>query len=154
MTDFARHGDWRAPLETAASVVSRYWKVRDAVEGERVVQTALCALLYVGHGPYLVQHERESAGGFVDIAFEPQLARWPEIGHAALVELKYLKLSDDASPATLVKLKADAAAQLDRYAKDHDLARAWNLKEQGGTVTLHRIAIVFHGGDVALCEEI
>ena len=92
--------------------------------------------------------------GFVDIAFEPQLARWPEIGHAALVELKYLKLSDDASPAALAKLKADAAAQLARYAKDRDLARAWNLREQGGTVALHRIAVVFHGGDVALCEEI
>ena len=154
MTDFARHGDWRAPLETAASVVSRYWKVRDAVEGERVVQTALCALLYVGHGPYIVRHERESAGGFVDIAFEPQLARWPEIGHAALVELKYLKASDDSSPAALAKIRDAAAAQLARYAADHDLARAWNLKEQGGTVTLHRIVLVFHGGDVALCEEV
>ena len=154
MTDFARHGDWRAPLETAASVVSRYWKVRDAVEGERVVQTALCSLLYVGHGPYIVRHERESAGGFVDIAFEPQLARWPEIGHAALVELKYLKASDDASPAALAKIRDAAAAQLARYAADHDLARAWNLKEQGGTVTLHRVVLVFHGGDVALCEAI
>ena len=154
MTDFAETGDWRAPLETAASVVSRYWKVRDAVEGERVVQTALCALLYVGHGPYIVRHERESAGGFIDIAFEPQLARWPEIGHAALVELKYLKASDDASPAALAKIRDAAAAQLARYAADHDLARAWNLKEQGGTVTLHRIVLVFHGGDVALCEEV
>ena len=154
MTDFAETGDWRAPLETAASVVSRYWKVRDAVEGERVVQTALCALLYVGHGPYIVRHERESAGGFVDIAFEPQLARWPEIGHAALVELKYLKASDDASPAALAKIRDAAAAQLVRYAADHDLARAWNLKEQGGTVTLHRIVLVFHGGDVALYEEV
>ena len=154
MTDFARHGDWRAPLETAASVVSRYWKVRDAVEGERVVQTALCSLLYVGHGPYIVRHERESAGGFVDIAFEPQLARWPEIGHAALVELKYLKASDDASSAALAKIRDAAAAQLARYAADHDLARAWNLKEQGGTVTLHRVVLVFHGGDVALCEEV
>ena len=154
MTDFAETGDWRTPLETAASVVSRYWKVRDAVEGERAVQTALCALLYVGHGPYIVRHERESAGGFVDIAFEPQLARWPEIGHAALVELKYLKASDDASPAALAKIRDAAAAQLARYAADHDLARAWNLKEQGGTVTLHRVVLVFHGGDVALCEEV
>ena len=154
MADFAETGDWRKALVSACEVVSRYWRVRDAAEGERVVQTALCSLLYVGHGPYLVRHEQESAGGFVDIAFEPQLARWPEIGHAALVELKYLKLSDDASPAALAKLKADAAAQLARYAKDRDLARAWNLKEQGGTVALHRIAVVFHGGDVALCEEI
>ena len=154
MADFAETGDWRGALETAASVVSRYWKVRDAVEGERVVQTALCALLYVGHGPYIVRHERESAGGFVDIAFEPQLARWPEIGHAALVELKYLKASDDASPAALAKIRDAAAAQLARYAADHDLARAWNLKEQGSTVTLHRVVLVFHGGDVALCEEV
>ena len=154
MADFARRGDWRKALVSACEVVSRYWRVRDAAEGERVVQTALCSLLYVGHGPYLVRHEQESAGGFVDIAFEPQLARWPEIGHAALVELKYLKLSDDASPAALAKLKADAAAQLARYAKDHDLARAWRLREAGGTVALHRIAVVFHGGDVALCEEI
>ena len=154
MADFARRGDWRTPVETACGVVSRYWKVRDAIEGERVVQTALCSLLYVGHGPYIVYHERESAGGFVDIAFEPQLNRWPQIGHAALVELKYLKAEDDASPAALVRVKAAAAEQLARYAADHDLARAWNLKESGGTVTLHRIAVVFHGGDVALCEEI
>ena len=153
MADFAETGDWRGALETACGVVSRYWRVRDAVEGERVVQTALCSLLYVGHGPYIVRHERESAGGFVDIAFEPQLARWPEIGHAALVELKYLKASDDASPAALAKIRDAAAAQLARYAADHDLARAWNLKEQGGTVTLHRVVLVFHGGDVALCEE-
>ena len=154
MADFAETGDWRKALVSACEVVSRYWRVRDAAEGERVVQTALCSLLYVGHGPYVVRHEQESAGGFVDIAFEPQLARWPQIGHAALVELKYLKLSDDASPAALAKLKADAAAQLARYAKDRDLARAWRLREAGGTVTLHRIAVVFHGGDVALCEEI
>ena len=154
MADFAETGDWRGALETACGVVSRYWKVRDAVEGERVVQTALCSLLYVGHGPYIVRHERESAGGFVDIVFEPQLARWPEIGHAALVELKYLKASDDASPAALAKIRDAAAAQLARYAADHDLARAWNLKEQGGTVTLHRVVLVFHGGDVALCEEV
>ena len=154
MADFAETGDWRGALETACGVVSRYWRVRDAVEGERVVQTALCSLLYVGHGPYIVRHERESAGGFVDIAFEPQLARWPEIGHAALVELKYLKASDDASPAALAKIRDAAAAQLARYAADHDLARAWNLKEQGGTVTLHRVVLVFHGGDVALCEAI
>lgn len=154
MADFAETGDWRKAIGSACAVVSRYWKVRDAAEGERVVQTALCSLLYVGHGPYIVRHEQESSGGFVDIAFEPQLARWPQIGHAAIVELKYLKASDDATSAALAKLKADAAAQLERYAADHDLARAWNLREAGGTVTLHRIAVVFHGGDVALCEEI
>ena len=119
-----------------------------------MVQTALCSLLYVGHGPYIVRHEPESGGGFVDIAFEPQLNRWPQIGHAALVELKYLKKDADASPEALAKLRAEASDQIARYASDHDLARAWNLREGGGTVALHRIVIVFHGGDIAICGEV
>ena len=152
MTDFAETGDWRPAVETACSVVSRYWKVRDAIEGERVVQTALCSLLYVGHGPYIVTHEQESGRGFTDIAVAPQLDRWPTIGHAAIIELKYLKLTDDASPEALAKIRAEALGQLERYAADRDLARAWRLTTQGGTVRLHRIVVVFHGGDVALCE--
>jgi len=43
---------------------------------------------------------------------------------------------------------------MNRYAADHDLAREWNLREQGGTVELHRIVLVFHGGDVALAEDL
>ena len=153
MTDFAETGDWHAALDTAAGVVSRYWRVRDAIEGERVVQTALCSLLYVGHGPYVVRHERETRGGFVDIAFEPQLGRWPQIGHAAIVELKYLKESEDASPAALAKIRSAAEEQIADYAADRDLVRQWNLREGGGTVSLHRVVLVFHGGDVVLCEE-
>jgi len=165
MTDFARRGDWHGALDTACAVVSRYWKVRDAIEGERVVQTALCSLLYVGHGPYIVRHEQETGGGFVDIAFEPQLNRWPQIGHAALVELKYLKTTDDASSEALAKIRAEALDQINRYAADHDLARAWCLADpaikqsntqtlkQFPSVQLHRIVLVFHGGDVALAED-
>ena len=154
MGDFAETGDWHGVIDAVSAVVSSYWKVRDAIEGERVVQTALCSLLFVGHGPYVVRHEQEAAGGFVDVVFEPQFSRWPQMRHAAILEVKYLKESDDASPAALAKVRDAAAAQIERYAADHDLARLWNLKEKGGPVTLHRIVLVFHGGDVALCEEI
>ena len=162
MADFAETGDWRKAVETACGVVSRYWKVRDAIEGERVVQTALGSLLYVGHGPYIVRHEPEAGGGFIDIAFEPQLNRWPNIGYAALAELKYFKQGDAVTPEALDRVRADALAQMAKYAKDNDLARQWNLKPipgvtdgvEGGTVELKRILIVFHGGDVAVCEEV
>ena len=33
-------------------------------------------------------------GGFYDIALEPRLLDWPDIAHAALIELKYLKPGD------------------------------------------------------------
>jgi len=85
--------------------------------------------------------------------------------HAAILEVKYLKTGGTASvpsadaqervsPEEIAAIRAAAAAQIERYAADHDLARLWNLKENGGPVTLHRIVLVFHGGDVALCEEI
>ena len=52
--------------------------------------------------------------------------------------------------------------QLVRYARDKDIAREWNLKAipnvtggvPGGTVELHRILVVFHGGQVVVCDEI
>ena len=165
MTNFARSGDWREAIDAVSAVVSSYWKVRDAIEGERVVQTALCSLLFVGHGPYIVRHEQEAAGGFVDVVFEPQFSRWPQMRHAAILEVKYLKKggttavpSADATervpPERLREIRDAAAAQIERYAADHGLARLWNLKENGGPVTLHRIVLVFHGGDVVLCEEI
>ena len=90
MTDFARHGDWKKPLGIVCDVVSQYLKVRDLVEGERVVQTAMCANMRAAHGPYLVDHEIEAGGGFADIVWEPDLGRYPEIKYALLIELKYL----------------------------------------------------------------
>ena len=85
-------------------------------------------------------------------------ARW---GYAAIVELKYFKQGDAVTPETLAKVRSDALVQMAKYAKDKDIARQWNLKPipgvtggvAGGTVELKRILIVFHGGDVAVCEE-
>ena len=168
MTDFARCGDWRKPLGIACDVVSQYLKVRDLVEGERVVQTAMCALMRSAHGPYLVDHEIEAGGGFADIVWEPDLGRYPEIAYAAIIELKYLKADEDVSPAALEKLKAKAAEQLDRYTADHDLAHKWclgnekckmkNEKLRNGSilssVVLKRLVVIFKGTELVLCEEL
>ena len=160
--DFARRGEWRKALNVACEVVSSYWAVRDAIEGERVVQTSLASLLYVAHGPYLVPHEGECGHGFVDIALKPQLARYPEIGYAAQIELKYFKKDAQVTSETLAKVKSDALVQLEHYARDKNIAREWNLKPipgvtegvPGGTVELHRILVVYHGGEVVCCEEV
>ena len=71
-----------------------------------------------------------------------------------MIELKYLRKEDDASPAALAAIRAEAIAQLDRYAADHDLARAWGLEASGGHVKLVRLVIVFQGGDRFLCEAV
>ena len=153
--------------------------MRDGVEGEKVVQSTLVALLTAAKGPYLVSHEREAGGGFYDIALAPRLDRWPDIAHAALIEMKYVKAGDPApTPEQLEKIKAEAIDQLDQYSSDPALVAKWHIAPVGvagvppatGTtgilpveaatsaalprVTLHRLVLVFHGGDCVLAEEV
>ena len=89
-----------------------------------------------------------------DFAAQRRARRIADLGCGAgvLTVLLLLRALEQAT-AVGIELQPDAA-QLARDAADHDLARAWNLKAQGGTVTLHRVVLVFHGGDVALCEEV
>ena len=58
------------------------------------------------------------------------------------------------TPETLAKIKAEATAQLDKYSADTRLIREWHLCGSGSTVTLHRLVLVFHGGDCVLAEEL
>ena len=162
LVDFAENGNWSEMVATLSQIVKENFAVRDSVEGEKVVQSTIVALLTAAKGPYLVSHEREAGGGYYDIALAPQLDRWPEIAHAALIELKYVKTGDPApTPVQLAKFKVEAFDQLTRYATDKDLADAWRLDTGTtgvspvamGMVTLHRIVLVFHGGDCILAEE-
>ena len=157
LCDFAENGDWRGFSGTLAEIVRENFAVRDAVDGEKVVQSTAVALLCASGGPYFVRHEREAGGGFYDIALVPQLLRWPDIAHAALIELKYVKVGDPApTPEALAKIKAEAIDQLDQYSRDRDMAIEWRLTGATGDppVALHRLVLVFHGGECVLSEEV
>ena len=163
LVDFSFDGNWRAFVGTLSQIVKENFAVRDAVEGEKVVQSTVVALLRASGGPYFVKHERESGGGFYDIALEPQLLRWPDIAHAALIEMKYVKAGDPAPTADeLAKIRAAAIDQLDKYSSDPQLIKEWRLNTGttgilpvgAGTVTLHRLVIVFHGGECVHAEEV
>ena len=146
LCDFAENGEWHGFVGVLSAIVKENFAVRDAVEGEKVVQSTLVALLCAAGGPYYVRHEREAGGGFYDIALAPQLDRWPDIAHAALIEMKYVKAGDPKpTPGELEKIKAKAIEQLDGYSSDPALS---------ATVSLHRLVLVFHGGDCVLAEEV
>ena len=165
LCDFAEKGEWKGFVGILSGIVKENFAVRDSVEGEKVVQSTLVALLIAAGGPYFVRHERESGGGFYDIALAPQLSRWPEIAHAALIEMKYVKVGDpEPTPEQLAKIKAEAIDQLDQYSSDPALIAEWHIGGAGvspatGTtgvppVALHRLVLVFHGGDCILKEEV
>ena len=80
-------------------------------------------------------------------------------------ELKYVKSGDPApTPEELEKIKAKAIGQLDCYSSDPALVKEWHLRndaasascDDGGVVAtrLHRLVLVFHGGDCVLAEEV
>ena len=157
LCEFADNGEWRGFVDILSEIVKENFAVRDSVEGEKVVQSTVVALLCAAGGPYFVRHEREAGGGFYDIALAPQLSRWPDIAHAALIEMKYVKAGDPApTPEQLADIKAKAIEQLDKYSKDHDIATEWRLAGTTGVspVELHRLVLVFHGGDALLAEEV
>ena len=178
LCDFAEKGEWRGFIDILSGIVKENFAVRDSVEGEKVVQSTVVALLCASGGPYFVTHEREAGGGFYDLALAPRLETWPDIAHAALIEMKYVKVGDPApTPETLAKIKADAIAQLDQYSADPRLIREWHLcgneelrvnseelncgstlNSQPSTlnsqVALHRLVLVFHGGDCVLADEV
>ena len=171
LVDFSYDGNWRKFVDILSEIVKENFAVRDSVDGEKVVQSTLVALLCAAGGPYFVRHEREAGGGFYDIALAPQLSRWPDIAHAALIEMKYVKAGEPAPTVeALAKIKAEAIDQLDQYSADPALVSAWNLAPQPSnsqplnfqtlklsnlqTVTLHRLVLVFHGGDCVLSEEV
>ncbi|MBR4171384.1 MAG: AAA family ATPase [Kiritimatiellae bacterium] len=152
LVDFSYDGKWMPFVGILARIVGENFAVRDSVDGEKVVQSTLVALLTAAGGPYFVKHERESGGGFYDIALAPQLSRWPGIAHAALIEMKYVKAGDPVpASGVLEKIRSDAIGQLDRYSADPALVREWCV---GNGVTLHRLVLVFHGGDCILSEEV
>ena len=104
-----------------------------------------------------MSHEREAGGGFYDLALAPRLDRWPDIAHAALIEMKYVKAGDPVpTPELLADIQAKATDQLEKYSSDPALVAKWHLTETTGapSVELHRLVLVFHGGDCVLSEQV
>ena len=168
---FAATGTWDKLFEPLFDVVRQNFAVRDSKEGETAVASAVSAILISAGGPYYITREREANSGFYDLSLAPRFDMAPKIAHAALIELKYVKAGDPAPPPEMLSdIKTKAIAQLDRYSSDPALAAAWRLKAatsaalptgttgvppvESGTVSLHRLVLVFHGGDCVLADEV
>ena len=84
-----------------------------------------------------------------DIALKPRLDRWPDIAHAALIEMKYVKAGDPAP----------TKEQLEKIKKLAPPVGVAGVSPATGTtgvppVALHRLVLVFHGGECLLSEEV
>ena len=141
----AYRGEWAAFFDYLSEQIQQQASVRDYLQGEKMIQGFLLAWLNLT--PYFrVWSESEWGGGFVDLYLAPFYARYREMRHAYLIELKYLKRGED-SPAQRQKVIVEAETQLQRYMQD---AR---VREVLGPATLHPLVLVYSGWELVYQAE-
>ena len=113
---------------------------------ESFVKGYLLAKLGGTNNAYLITTtEPEENHGYSDLYMEP----WNDTcQHSFLIELKYCR---HGAPDSEVQAKyREALEQLERYSNAKNL----QLKADGHGWTFHRLAIVFRGWEVQICEEV
>ena len=141
----AKDGIWEDLIKYIATAYRENSSVRDSILGEHNLQGFFKAYLAL-NSLYLVEPEIELNYGFSDFLILPDKARYPEIAHSYIMELKYVKPS--AAEAEMEEKSKEAEEQLHKYANDKIVKRLCE-----GT-TLHLLKVVFQGADMKVCEEI
>ncbi len=140
----ALDGNIKPAVEYIAEGYKHCTSIHSCLQAERNLQGFVAA--YLNHsGYYYVVQEMELNGGYCDLTMIPDNTRFPEVAHAYLVELKYLKTADTEADGQ--KALEEAKAQLAQYAQDPRLPQLMNGKP------LHKVAIVCKGNELWTVEE-
>ena len=145
MMRMALEGEWQPFIRRIAEAYRENSSVRDSILGEHNLQGFFKAYLAL-NSLYLVEPEIELNYGFSDFLLLPDKARYPEIAHSYIMEMKYVKPS---APDCEVEAKSrEADGQLEKYSQDKTVCRIC-----AGT-QLHLLKVVFRGAEPVIVEEI
>ena len=148
MLRMANEGEWRPVLEYLSEAIAAQTGIRDYIAGEKVVQGFLAAYLSVANY-YVFRSEAELGKGHADIALEPLVARYPQLRHGYLIELKYLSRSESAESGRVTASAGEATAQLQRYLADEAAGTAvpgGAVHRLGGSVSRLGDGVLRRGG--------
>ncbi len=145
--DMAYDGTWRPALDYLSEAITRQTRIRDYIDGEKVVHAFLAAWFsLVDH--FLLHAEYELNKGYADLYLEPFLAGYPDVAYGYVIEIKYLKRREAAADAVVAEKLREAAAQVRRYMADDGLQRRHPSVRHVG------LAVVFHGWELAGCAAV
>ena len=147
-------GEFKTAFKFIESEIQRQSSIRDFIDKENIVKIFYLVYLNI-YDLYIAVSEKEKNKGYADIVLEPFLAKYPDIEYAYLLEFKYIPRSiKDKELEKEVAFKiAEAEKQLSQYAND-ETARKMLGMEPYGNVKLKKLIIVFHGWELAYCEEV
>lgn len=140
----AYRGEWQPVFSYIGSELEKQSRVREFIDGEAHIKGFLLAYLGMTHY-YMLLPEYELAKGYTDFFFQPS-ARLADMKFAYLLEVKYLKRDEPES--RIASLKADARAQLLKYASDKYVTSTI------GNAKLRLITVVFRGWELVEMEEV
>ena len=141
----ALDGEWRPMMEYLAEAYSESTSVRQLMEGERNLQGFMIALLSL-NPYYLAAPEMEMNHGYCDFFLMPDLNRYPMVRHSYILELKYLKASDNDE---------DAARQWEKAVEQiRGYAQGARVKKLIKDTQLHLIIMQVRGCETIRMEEI
>lgn len=135
----ALDGNIKPAIEYIAEGYRNCTSIHSSIQAERNLQGFIAA--YLNHsGYYYIIQEMELNGGYCDLTMIPDLTRFPEVAHAYLLELKYLKTGDTDEEGN--KALEEARAQLEQYAQDARLPQLMTGKP------IHKISIIYKGNEL------
>ena len=138
-------GDWQSYFDYIAHCIKTYSSQRDKQKGEYYVHGFTLALTSL-NPYYRPVSELDNQEGYADIFLLPLLDIYKDMEHSYIIELKYAKSGDSAERVEALRQKG--ITQANRYA-DTEIVR-----RHIGHTQLHKIVVVFHGVDMAVCEEL
>ena len=152
--DMAFKGTFKPAFEFIESEIKKQTSLRDFIDGESIVKTFYLSYLNI-YDFYISASEEEMNKGYADLIMKPFYIKYKDIKFAYLIELKYIKrnVKDKEFDDLLQQKIQEAKLQLDQYAEDEYERQMLGLPPYG-MVTLKKVIIVFHGWELAYCEEV
>ena len=145
MMAMSLEGDWQPLIRRIAEAYKENSSIRDSIRGEHNLQGFFKAYLAL-NSLYLVEPEIELNYGYSDFLMLPDKARYSDIAHSYIMELKYV--NSTATDAEVEAKSREADEQLKKYSADK-IVRCICADTQ-----LHLLKVVFRGVEMEVCEEV
>ena len=141
----AYRGDFKPFFQYIADSIHTFASQRDRQKGEAFVHGYTLALTSQSRY-YRPISELDNQNGYADIFLRPLHEIFSDMGHAYIVELKYLK--SQASDADVQTAVEKAKAQVCRYAD------TVNVNAHIAHTQLHKVYVIYRGVEMVACEEV
>lgn len=143
--NMAYDGDFKPFFQYIADSIHTFASQRDRQKGEAFVHGYTLALTCQSRY-YRPISELDNQNGYADIFLRPLHEIFTDMGHAYIVELKYLK--SQASDTDVQAAVEKAKAQVCRYAD------TVNVNAHIAHTQLHKVYVVYRGVEMVACEEV